>query len=970
MGGLMAATILLVEDNPITSKLVRFTLEAQQLGVAVAGDGAAAMRAFGEHAVALVLVDLVLPDMDGFALLAKLRALPGGRDVPILAFTGLISPEVEHRMSAAGFDDVITKPIEPSYLVRSVRAHLPVDTPEPPAAARRLRLVVADDDPVQRKLTAFRLSRAGFEVTATADGEDALASARALRPDAIVSDVLMPRLDGFGLCLAVRNDPAVASTPIVLLTNSYLETADRELAHRAGADALVLRTPELAELFTALGSAMARPVAPAAPPVVDPDLERARVQRMMLQLERQVALNAGAKQRMALLVAELSVLTAISEAIADHTEIEAALHQVLVACLDAGAISLGALYLAHGDELRVLSFGLDGTAREGLDGFFGDLPLLRATIRDAKPLAIPSPDAGARGGALLARAGLQSLLAIPLAHRGHALGALVMAARNTALVEPDRVTFARAVASQIAVALALAGAFSEKDASERDARSRAAVLRSILDSMGHGVLVADAAGDITHRNAAADRIFTTVPRDAAGTAVGVFAGDRVTPIAAADIPLMRAIRGEAIDAFEQFVYRGDDGAWYSVNARPLVDGGTTRGGVAVFHDVTAEKAAAARQLVGDRLASLGTLAAGVGHEINNPLQSILTNLELVGRELGELARDVPPARLATLTSELADARVALERMRDITRDLKLFTRADDDVRGSVDVERVLESSIRLAGNEIRHRAKLVRSYTAVPPVYANESRLGQVFVNLLVNAAQAIPEGRADAYEIRIVTSRVGDRVRIVVADTGCGMPPEVVARVFTPFFTTKPVGVGTGLGLAICHQLVTMYGGDIAVDSMVGRGTSVTVTLPAHAGTSAPARKPTAVVPPARGRARVLVVDDEPLVTASINRALGDEHDVTALADPHEALALVGSGRRFDLILCDLMMPTGTGMDLFDGLKRVAPDQAELIVFMTGGAFTARMRAFLDGVANPRLEKPFSMQTLRALINARAPTS
>src|ERR1700733_8535029 len=167
MARFMAATILLVEDNPITSKLVRFTLEAQQFVVAVAGDGASAVRAFHDHSVALVLLDLILPDMDGFVLLTQLRALPGGRDVPILAFTGLVSPEVEGRMSAAGFDDVITKPIEPSYLVRSVRAHLPSDdaTGAPRAvAARRRRVVVADDDPVQRKLTAFQLSRAGYEV--------------------------------------------------------------------------------------------------------------------------------------------------------------------------------------------------------------------------------------------------------------------------------------------------------------------------------------------------------------------------------------------------------------------------------------------------------------------------------------------------------------------------------------------------------------------------------------------------------------------------------------------------------------------------------------------------------------------------------------------------------------------------------------------------------------------------------------
>ena len=300
-----------------------------------------------------------------------------------------------------------------------------------------------------------------------------------------------------------------------------------------------------------------------------------------------------------------------------------------------------------------------------------------------------------------------------------------------------------------------------------------------------------------------------------------------------DFPLVRALRGESVDRAEVRIHdrAGHEDSWLSVNARPLGDDPNgARGGVAVFRDVTIEKAANARMLVSERLASLGTLAAGVGHEINNPLMAVLGNLEMAISDLRRVSREHGDlVDLSEISEELRDAREGAERVRNIVRDLKVFSRAsDEETRGEVHVERVLESSIRMVGNEIRHRATLVRNYAGVPPVAANESRLGQVVLNLIVNAAQAIP--RAAPIRTRSASrprSPQDGRVRIAVTDTGSGMSREVAAQIFTPFFTPKPVGVGTGLGLAICHQLVTAIGGEIAVDTKVGVGTTFAILLP-----------------------------------------------------------------------------------------------------------------------------------------------
>ena len=960
----MSAPILVIEDNPITSKQMRYTLEAGHHEVVVAADCASGLASVRERRPVLILLDLLLPDGDGFELLGQLRALPNASDVPILALSGILSPHDEARLSKVGFDDVVSKPIDPSRLLQVVKAYLPpAEAPSAraaPTAGGTRTLVLADDDAVQRKLVALRLQRAGFQVTTAADGQEAFERARSVKPYAIVSDVLMPRLDGFGLCIAVRNDPVLAQTPVLLISNSYLDTEDRTLARRAGADELLVRTPELNDVIAALHSDLAsKRGAQAGPSSLDPRLEHDHLCRALNQLERQVAQQAGLAQRCSLLSAELSVLSGISEAVATEHDIEGALHQILATCLDAGGVALGVLYLVDPDGMRGIPFGtLERCAGDDIAAFFGHRELLDSAIASQTLICVPSRSAPEdRHRTLLERTTARSLMIAPLGHKGQALGALVTMSASLDELPRDRIAFAQAVAGQVSLALALARSFQAKDASERSARANATVLRSILDSMAEGVLVSDERGAVTHANHAASRILRAPPE-------ALHAVVRERP----ELPLMRALQGESIDGVETCLHDDGDGTWLSVNARSLVDdAGNVHGAVTVFRDVTAEKAANARMLVSERMASLGTLAAGVGHEINNPLMAALGNLDMALNDLRKLRRELGDrAELSEIAEELRDAREATERVRNIVRDLRVFSRSDRETRSAVDIEQALESSIRMVWNAIRYHAELVRDFQPVPPVYANESRLGQVFMNLIMNAAQAIPEGRAADNEIRIATSLDGDgRVRIAISDTGCGMSPEVVAKCFTPFFTTKPIGVGTGLGLAICHQLVAAAGGEILVDTRLGTGTTFTVVLPAMAG-AACIDKPVADVVSACRRGRILIVDDELIVANTLQRALARDHDVTGLIDPREAVRQIENGQAFDVILCDLMMPKVTGMELYETLAVLAPDQASRMIFITGGVFTDKGRAFLDSTGNAYVEKPVDLDMLRALVVSR----
>jgi signal transduction histidine kinase/CheY-like chemotaxis protein len=386
----------------------------------------------------------------------------------------------------------------------------------------------------------------------------------------------------------------------------------------------------------------------------------------------------------------------------------------------------------------------------------------------------------------------------------------------------------------------------------------------------------------------------------------------------------------------------------------------------------------ARLAVADRMVSVGSLAGGVAHELNNPLSYVTANLAFITEEVGELTRRLAAtgaagAALKEVAGQLRaaadDARDGVEKMHGLVRDLQRLSRDDDGALATLDLTHVLESAISVAGSEIKHRARVERQLApSLPPVRASEARLGQVFLNLLVNAAHATPEGRVAEQLIRIrsfVTS--GPRVAVEVSDTGCGIPAERLERIFEPFYSTRAPGGGAGLGLSICRSIVGALGGTIEVESRVGFGSTfrvllpvVTSELPEVATGSAPASE---AVP---RRARLLVVDDEALVGAVLERTLGHEYDLMTLTSSREALELLQAGERFDLIFSDLLMPGLTGMALHDELERLDPAQAARMIFLSGGACTPAAVEFLARPGMEWLEKPFELAVIRDAIARR----
>jgi PAS domain S-box-containing protein len=508
-------------------------------------------------------------------------------------------------------------------------------------------------------------------------------------------------------------------------------------------------------------------------------------------------------------------------------------------------------------------------------------------------------------------------------------------------------------------AVELGNAFTEIE------RQRA-VVEAVLDSMVDGVLLLSGDGKVLRANRAMERLLGWEhPPALAGASFHSLLASRDRDVATT----IRQAAGTA-PRDREVLFVGKSGAVVplSINVSTVQSAdGALHGTVVVARDERELKKARAHLQLEGRLATMGMLAAGVAHEVNNPLAFVSSNIDYVVDELAKSGGGaLTPERHAEVMKALRASQAGAERVRLIVRDLHAFARVEEDAVTRLDPTRLVDSALNMLRSEIRNRARVERAYAAVPAVDANEARLVQVFLNLVQNAAQAITPGAASANTIRVVTGTSRDGEAIVeVCDTGEGIASDNLPRIFDAFFTTKPLGVGTGLGLAICQKIVISFGGRIEVDTEVGKGSTFRVVLPASRQMEAAA--PASVPAPRRAkgpRRRVLVVDDEAEIGESLRRLLGAAHDVVSATRGADALALLSRGS-FDVILCDLMMPEMTGMDVYRRIEVERPEVAERVVFMTGANVGAGLSEFLASVRNPCIAKPFDRARVLSVVEA-----
>jgi two-component system, cell cycle sensor histidine kinase and response regulator CckA len=587
-------TVLVIEDNPITRKVARLTLGNAGFNVLEAGTGGEALAMVPEKLPDLILQDLLLPDMDGLELIGRLRALPESESLPIIAFSGFLSRLEYGRAAAAGFSDFLAKPVEPSRLLQTVRAHLPEHVEVQGHVGEGRRLLIVDDDPVQLKLARLHFGRLGFECVTATDGVEALEILLRGNIDAVVSDVLMPRLDGFHLCLEIRKHPSLAELPVVLASSNYVEDADREVARRMGATSFALRTPDLAAVIDAL-SAATQAAASGKRPSVYPSASEHH-DRVLRQLERQAALNAAYAHRSSMHASMLSAVAGISEALTHRHSIEDALPDILGSLLDASGVSRGALFLqpaqglhdsdtAGAPALRA-SLGFSPPVAQALHEYCGVRSLFERVRAARVPIVLEvGGDEDAR--ALLAGIEAQSGLLIPLVASEECLGVLLLASNARDLTERDWIPFARTMAVQVGQALALNRAFWNLAASEKR-------YRRMIETTNQGVWLIDVEGNTTFVNERMATMLGEEARNLVGLSPAEFLDD------AGRAELEEHLKPRAGRFFKQSVVqmlpRDGSAFWALVESSVLYDASGQRDGAfAMVIDITEQRRADERR---------------------------------------------------------------------------------------------------------------------------------------------------------------------------------------------------------------------------------------------------------------------------------------------------------------------------------------------------------------------------------------
>jgi PAS domain S-box-containing protein len=509
---------------------------------------------------------------------------------------------------------------------------------------------------------------------------------------------------------------------------------------------------------------------------------------------------------------------------------------------------------------------------------------------------------------------------------------------------------------------------------EREQRARERWVTTTLNAIADAVIATDSAGIVTFMNPAAEELTELKQGQAIGSPFGATFRivDRVTGARAEPVVIdITESRVEPSGVDHVLLVTGARDTPIRGKVAPLVDEvGNRIGAVVVLRDVSEQLQLQEQAALSERLGALGTLTAGVAHQVNSPLAAVVANGAYLMQELAVLHTSAHSASAAdTLTSQrlrelrlvTAELLQSAERVREVVADLALFSRPPADSSETADVHQALDWAIRNTAGRVRTRARIRTAYGRVPPVAGSELQLRRVFANLLLNAADAMAEGDPANDEI-VIETRVdpASRVHIAIRDSGEGMSVGTVRRIFNPFFTTKDAAHGAGLGLAVCHGIVTSLRGEITVDSAEGEGTTFVVVLPAATRSQLKeSSRPPALVPQSP---RVLVVDDDQLLVRAVRRSLAPL-EVTTCLDANEALALLTAAPEFDLVLCDLMMPGLTGMDLYERVLAVSETLARRFVFLSGGPTTDRAARFLASIDNARLEKPFDPASLRRFV-------
>jgi len=836
-----------------------------------------------------------------------------------------------------------------------------------------MRIIVVDDKEEERYLAETPLKGSGYEVETAANGMEALEKLRAGGFDMIVSDVLMPVMDGFRLCRECKGDEKLKDIPFVFHTATYKDERDEELASKVGADRFVRKPTEPEEfiriiqgLFRDMEEGKIGPkrrVVEEQKEVLKLYSERliAKLEKKMLELEAEIAQRKRSEERVEHLNSVLRAIRGVNQLIIREKDRQSLLegacdnliktrgfHYAWIALLDESGSLLTHDEAGLGEDFLPIVEQLKR----------GRLPTCcQQALRQAGVAAIKDPSSTCSGCPLARESSRRGALAIRLGYGAKVYGVLVVSAPVEFMEDEEEQSLLQEAAGDIAFALYNMELEEEHKKAEQELELRA----QLLDNVQDAVNLSDFDGNMVYVNETA---CTSLGYSREELLKMNFAGLDTAGYAHALKWRNQELTKKKHTIFETANIR-KDGSVIPVEVHSqLIEVGGKKLVLSIDRDITERKRLEAERKemeqkaqLASRLASVGEMASGITHEINNPLVGVIGFAQLL-MEREDLPDDV--------REELKVIHDGGQRVASIVKGLLSFARQSKPERTYVDINQIIEISLKLRVYEMQ--TTNIEVITQLDPellwTMADAGQLHQVFLNIIINAERelSLAHGKGN---LQVKTETIDNTIRISFKDDGPGIAKENLDRIFDPFFTTREAGQGTGLGLSICHGIIAEHNGRIYAESEPGRGATFIVELPVISE-----EKQLEMAEPAEGEpekvteARILVVDDEPTNLQYLSELLAEEgHEVETVDNGGDALKKIEEGG-YALILADIKMPGMSGMELYKRVKKAFPSLAGKVVFITGDVMGEDTMKFLSSTKAPYITKPFDNKKLKATIN------
>ncbi len=787
-----------------------------------------------------------------------------------------------------------------------------------------MKVLVAEDNEDSRNLLVKQLCALGHEVTAVSNGVDALQQALKEAPDILVTDILMPKMDGYQLCHEWKRNERLVDVPFIFYTATYTLEEDEKFALSLGASAFIRKPTEpdvfikkLLEIFEKAKSGLLRP-----PEIAPPELSLylseynkrivTKLEKKMLDLESEVAIRMQAESELRHARQEWEN---IFQAIGHPTLLLDPDHNIIAA-----------------NRVAIKATGRSEAELVGKKCW----EIFHRT--DQPPSGCPLEKMSKSGHLETAEMEIE------------ALGGIFMASCTPVLDAAGKLEKVIHIATDV----------TEHRLAEESLRQSEERFRQFFENEPDYCYMVSPEGTILNVNKSALNALGYKKEELVGKPLRMV-------YAPESLPKMKQIftqwqKTGAIED-EEMVILTKEGNKHIVllSAGVITDkDGQRLSSVSVQKDITERKRAEEerKQLeqkaqIASRLASVGEMAAGVAHEINNPLTGVIGYAQLL-----MVREDIP----ADIGKDLAAINDGAQRVAGIVKRLLAFSRQTKPERKYVDINELIESTLALRAYQLRvnNIKVIIQLAPDLPETVADPGQLQQVFLNLIVNAETEMKLAHGKG-KLAITTEKSDNTIKICVKDDGPGIKPEVMDRIFDPFFTTREIGQGTGLGLSLCYGIVAEHKGKIYAESELGKGATFIVELPIVTEAEPPKPIEPVVEGPVKVvKARILVVDDEKMIRDLVKRVLaGEGYEVDTVDNARDALKKI-EGKRYNLVLIDIKMPGMDGIELYRRIQKIAKSLAKRVVFITGDMLGAGTEKFLSETKVAHIDKPFDAEQLR----------